>query len=130
MGLTVTKEEYRSEWLSCYTLDWVSAADGTLSQIITAIQGTIERVTFIPASKAGETPYDLYDATLIDRDGIDVLGGAGGNLSNTTITDVLVTDTPPVLPIATIGALTLNVAHADSGGAGTHSGTIRIYLRR
>lgn len=127
---TVTKEEYREEWLSCYTLDWVSAADGTLTEVITAIQGTIERVTFIPASKAGETPFDLYDATLTDRDGIDVLSGAGVNLSSTTVTDILVTDVSPVLPIATIGALTLNISHADSGGAGTHSGTIRIYLRR
>lgn len=84
----------------------------------------------IPASKAGETPFDLYDVELLDRDGIDVLGGKGINLPNTTVVDVAVTDATPVLPIATIGALTLNVAHADSGGSGTHSGTIRIYLRR
>lgn len=130
MGLTVTKEEYRHEWLSCYTLEWVSAADGTLSAAVTAIQGTIERIVFLPASDTGETPFNLYDVTLIDRDGIDVLGGKGANLSNTAASSVLVTDATPVLPIATIGPLTLNITHADSGGAGVHSGTIRIFLRR
>jgi len=130
MALAVTREEYCEDWLACYTLEWVSAADGTLSEIIAAIQGTIERIVFKPSSDAGETPFSLYDVTLLDRDGIDILSGKGANLSNTAASSVLVTDTTPVLPIATIGLLTLNVAHADSGGAGTHSGTIRIYLRR
>ena len=129
MGLTVTKEEYREEWLSCVSLNWVSAIDGTLSAATAEIQGTIERIIFIPSGKAGETPFDNYDATLVDRDGIDVLGGKGINLPNTSVVDVTVTDPTPVLPIATLGLLTLNISGAASG-SGTHSGTIRIYLRR
>jgi len=130
MALAVTREEYCEDWLACYTLEWTSAANGTLSAAVPQIQGTIERIVFLPASDTGETPFNLYDITLLDRDGIDILSGKGANLSNTTVSSVLVTDTTPVLPFATIGLLTLNVAHADSGGAGTHSGTIRIYLRR
>ena len=130
MGITITKDEYRPEWLSCVTIDWVSETDGTLSEALTAIQGTIERIVFIPATATGEQPADNYDVTLLDRDGIDVLGGKGANLSNTTLSSVLLTDTTPVLPIATNGPLTLTIANASLTPGVSGQGTIRFYLRR
>ena len=130
MAITITKDEYRPEWLSCVTIDWESGTDGTLSVALTAIQGTIERVVFIPSIVTGEQPADNYDVTLLDRDGIDILGGKGANLSNTTISSMLLTDLTPVLPIATNGPLTLTIANAGLTSGVPGVGKIRFYLRR
>lgn len=64
-------------------LDWASDASGAVSgNPAGPVSGELLRVTFVPDSGATQ-PSSLYDVTLLDAAGIDVLAGQGANLSNT-----------------------------------------------
>jgi len=70
------------------TFDWLSDASGNVSGTHTKhLSGEILRVVFIPDS-GGTQPTDLYDVTLEDDSGMDVLAGQGANLSNASTTNV------------------------------------------
>lgn len=110
------------------TLAWTSdAATGAVSGIpsTTVIDGEILRVTTAPGSPA---PDDLYDLTLIDQDGADVLAGKGANRSS-TLTQTLV----PLTGDGTTtnqrfycgSTVTLTVANANN----SKKGSITIYWR-
>lgn len=129
--LTTTPAGYRkdSEGLRVVTLAWVSHTDGVVNLPTSgAIVGELLRVVFIPSASAA--PTTLYDVLLNDEHGIDVLAGQGANLSATVTTHVCpgvpLKDgtTTGVHPIAVAGVLTLVIANAGSGKAGT----IHLYL--
>lgn len=113
-----------------HTFEWLSDASGnvTLPSGL-AVSGQIERVVFIPSSSAA--PTSLYDVTLTDEDGVDVLAGQGANLSATVKSSVKpgipLKDgtTTSTVPTVVDGILTLNVSNAgDSKG-----GTVVVYVR-
>lgn len=113
-----------------HTFEWLSDASGnaTLPSGL-AVSGQIERVVFIPSSSAA--PTALYDVTLTDEHGIDVLAGQGANLSATVKSSVKpgipLKDgtTTSTVPTVVDGILTLNVSNAgDSKG-----GTVLVYVR-
>lgn len=122
--LTVTRNERTVRQVR---LAWTSDAAGAVSGTTVDAVGEIHRVTFVPGT-GGSQPTDLYDATLLDEDGLDVLAGKGANLSNATKTQICpfigdgtVTDKP----VAVCGTLELQVAAAGN----VKSGTVVLYLR-
>jgi hypothetical protein len=69
-----------------YTLTWTSTAGGAVSGNAFAVKrGELLQVKFVPDA-GGTQPTDLYDVTLVDTDSVDVLAGAGANLSNAAST--------------------------------------------
>ena len=113
-----------------HTFDWVSAADGTATVASTvAVSGYIVRVVTIPSASAA--PTTLYDVTLTDADGIDILAGQGANLSATVAASVCPGTpfkdgtTTSVTTMIVDGILTLNVTNAGNAKAGS----VVVYVR-
>src|SRR5512139_2576632 len=87
-SITVTTSEEGSGVIK-YSVAWLSDASGNVSANTFSMgSGTIVMVEFVPDS-GGTQPTDLYDVTLTDAEGVNVLddgtGSAsiGANLSNT-----------------------------------------------
>ncbi len=90
-------------------MSWVSDSSGDVSGTDTpVVSGELFNVTFIPDG-GGTQPTNLYDVVLNDEHGIDVVGGDGGNLSNTTTSQ-----TAPVHG-STAGAAANVVRHGIDG---------------
>lgn len=110
-------------------VSWTSDAAGVASESI-AIDGVILRVQFVPAG-GGSQPTSLYDVTLLDEGGQDVLAGQGANLSNSVATSVCPGvpfkdgTTTSLVPVAVAEIVTLNI----SGAGNTKSGSVNIYVR-
>jgi hypothetical protein len=81
--VTITKEAAGHK-LERVTLAWVSDASGDVSGNLQRELpgGVIRQVKFVPDG-GGTAPTDLYDVTLVDEDGADLLLGAGADLSAT-----------------------------------------------
>lgn len=107
-----------------FTFTWVSDGSGGVSGDVTTIRlmvGEIVRVEIIPNGGATQ-PSDLYDLTLLDTHGVDILGGAGANLSNSAATMV-------VHPDIRIGSdETFQLVIANAGNA--KGGTVKIWVGR
>ena len=105
-------------------LAWTSDASGDVSGTPTEndINGVLLNAKFIPNTDADQ-PADEYDVTLLDTDGVDVLGGLGANLSQSTasITTPLAGDGL----VNVRSALSLVVANAGN----TKKGQVVIYWR-
>lgn len=117
---TTTSEPYTGTYK--YTLTWVCDAAGTVSaQTAVPLLGRrIVRVTIVPATVAsGIQPTDLYDATLLDEYGSDLLnidGSAKGtNLSNVNALTLVVNPTFPL----SASTVTLGVTNAGNAKGGT-----------
>jgi hypothetical protein len=99
-----------------YTLAWTSTAGGAVSSNAFSVKrGDLIQAKFVPGSP---TPSNLYDVTLVDQDGFDVLDGLGANLSNTS-PSVIAGPTPPIGFVDGTQTLDLVVANAGSAKAGT-----------
>jgi hypothetical protein len=113
-------------------LVWTSdAATGAVSGTYTGIiSGVVLRVVIIPNS-GGTQPDNLYDVTLLDEGGVDILSGLGANLTNTTTYDkipgVVHTDgtTTSTAPRAISDKLELRVANAGN----SKGGQVVLYVR-
>lgn len=82
-SVTITRKALGGS-LAQITLAWQSSAGGAVSgSPFTLQRRSIRQVKFVPAS-GGTQPSDQYDITLVDTSGVDVLFGAGANLSNAT----------------------------------------------
>lgn len=95
------------------TMAWLSDADGVVSGIkLPFITGELLGVEFVPDT--GDTePTDLYDVTLLDEHGVDVLAGVGIDLSHDVPT---ITTSIRHNPIA--NELELQVAGAGDANGG------------
>lgn len=69
------------------TINWTSDASGDVSSSIKNVYGTLRRVVFAPVASA--SPTASYDIVINDITGVDVLEGAGANLSATAATDAV-----------------------------------------
>jgi hypothetical protein len=66
-----------------YSIAWTSSAGGAVSANTLDIKrGRILQAKFVPGA-GGSVPTDLYDVTLADADGADLLLGLGGDRSAT-----------------------------------------------
>lgn len=105
--------------------DWVGdSVDGSVpAKVVREFSGVVLRVVTDPGSVA---PTTLYDITLTDSNGIDVLGGAGANRSATLSEQCFptVATVPWECPIA--GPLTLNITNNSVISA---TGSVVIYIR-
>lgn len=109
-------------------LDWTSSVGGAVQEIPSrTVSGEILRVVFVPGA-GGVQPSDLYDVTLLDADGLDVLAATGANRSNANKSQAcpLIGDgTTTDKPIAVDGPLTLTIANAGDA----KQGRVALYLR-
>jgi len=82
MASSISFSYQKHRYIKQTIFDWLSDAAGAVSGILSdPVNGEIEKVVFVPDG-GGTQPSDLYDVTLLDEDGFDVLAGQGANLSN------------------------------------------------
>ncbi|MDP3983633.1 MAG: hypothetical protein Q8Q52_01330 [Acidimicrobiia bacterium] len=99
---------------------WTTDASGDVSETTSnAYSGEVILLTTVPGT-GGDAPTDLYDLTVEDPDGIDVLAGIGGDRSDTNTEHVRSTSHG-----AAVGALTFTVEN----GGNAKSGTAIIWVR-
>ncbi len=103
--------------------DWLSATGGAVTSAASGFfMGKIVRA-ILASDSGGTAPTNLYDVVIEDDDGLDVLAGAGANV--TAAATVHVTDPTKVLYLRS-GTLTLKVTNAgDAKG-----GVVTLYILR
>jgi hypothetical protein len=115
---TVTNTSTLGVGIRKLSIAWTSTAGGAVSGNTIAVKtGTLIRAIFIPGA-GGAQPTDLYDATLLDPNGIDLLAGQGANLSNSAAS--------AVQPAVLIAPGNLQLVIANAGNA--KSGTVELYI--
>ena len=115
--LVITDQNHRT--VQKILLDWLSDSSGDVNGTKTAtVSGIVYRVAFIPDG-GGTQPTDLYDVTLEDADGVDVLAGNGDNLSNVNKTQHI--DAGRAID----GTLELKVSNAGNA----KGGKVGLYVR-
>lgn len=69
-----------------YILTWTSDASGDVNGTpVTIGPGRVLQATIVPGT-GGAQPSDLFDVTLVDANGVDLLEGLGANRSNAAST--------------------------------------------
>lgn len=122
MAGTVTVSETTHTSVKRIYWDWLSTAGGAADLVTAAAyDGLLERAVFIPDG-GGTQPTDLYDVTITDPDGVDVLAGLGANLSNAA---TVVKTHADGLTAVSGQLLTLNVTNAGNA----KGGVVILYLR-
>ena len=102
------------------TFAWTSTAGGAAdAPTVATFSGKIEALVTIP--DAVDAPTTLYDVTVTDADGVDVLAGAGANRSATATELVLASS----LGIVANDLLTVNITNAGAA----KKGRVVVYLR-
>jgi len=126
MSWDVSYREHDTD-IVVHRMSWTSDGSGDTTEVSPkAVSGQIERVVFLHGDAD-----NLYDITLTDPDGIDVLAGLGGNLAvaddlNTSPgTPLLDGTTTSVRPMVVNGILTLTVSNAGA----SKSGEVVLYVR-
>ncbi len=105
-----------------YTAVWTSDASGNVSgNPFAVLPGRIESIRTKP-NGGGTAPTTLYDVTLVDTDGVDVLAGAGANLSATVTALALLSPA-----YWQDGSRTLDLTVANAGNA--KGGVLEILVR-
>lgn len=126
---TVTQSDVLLGTPNKITLSWVSSTNGIASGDTTQQRGIVERVTFVPSATV--PPTNLYDITLKDEHGIDLLAGQGANLAsnaNSTVAgaiDLVSTSFTNAVKFAVNGKLSLSVINAGS----ETQGQVVFYIR-
>lgn len=123
VGGSVTPTNF-AQYPQRYEFSFVTGTnDGAVAWTSDYVRGSIERVVFAP----GPAPYptNLYDVTLKDANGFDVLAGLGQNLSSNTASQVVPALASGVAPMTTSACpfvvndrLILGVTNADFGKQG------------
>lgn len=99
-----------------FQFNWTSDASGNFEKTITdppAFFGRIIQLETKPGA-GGDQPTDLYDITITNAMGADILGGEGANRSNASAQIAFLTH-----PVMVAGPLTFKVANAGSAKKGT-----------
>lgn len=111
---TVTVSEETVGSVKKVVFTWTSSAGGAADATTTyAYNGAILRLITIPDS--GTAPTALYDITVVDEDGVDVLAGAGADRSATATEQVATTS----LGVVANDKLTLHITNAGNANKGT-----------
>lgn len=112
--------------LEIITVTWIAHTDGTFTNYTILggkVNGVLERIITDPGVTA---PTSNYDITVLDEDGIDVLGGGGMNRHASTTEEA-------ACPLGSYflrtlsNVLTLAIANNAVNGA---TGTLRLYVRK
>ena len=125
------KSTYTTQVVNRIAWAWTSDASGNVTDATDIpVAGTLARVVFVPGT-GGNAPTDLFDVTITDPAGIDVLSTQGANLSATVASEICpgipLKDgtTTSTVPRLVNDVLTLNVSNAGN----TKSGTVILYFR-
>lgn len=116
--VNISYQEHRT--VRKITFDWLSDAAGAADATTKEIYGQILRVIFKPDG-GGTQPTDLYDITLKDEHGVDVLQGLGANLSNVNTIDRIPqvsNGTSAAAAVAVADKLALAVTNAGNAKGG------------
>jgi hypothetical protein len=109
---TVTTTTLSDIKVSKYSIAWVSDGSGNVSaNPFTPRAGTLIQFRFIPDG-GGTAPTALYDVTLVDTGGFDLMVAAGADRSG-TLTQVV----RPAAPIIYDGTQALDLVVANAGAA-------------
>lgn len=112
-SITFSYSADRHGTVQVVTFDWTCTAGGAVSGVLSApVNGVINRAVTVPDG-GGTQPADLYDVTLKDEWGFDLLGGSGANRSQTATEEIVPTSR------AVAGTLELTVANAGNAKGGT-----------
>ena len=113
MAGTVTKTESTHTRIKKIRWAWTSTAGGA-ADLITgeAYYGRVISLVTIPGT-AGDAPTDLYDITITDTEGYDVMQAAGANRSTSATQSAV-----PTAASVAFGTLTLNVTNAGNAKSG------------
>lgn len=106
-----------------YTVNWTSDSSGNATELIRAMQGFLIAVDFEPSSVAA--PSADYDVTLVDSDGLDLLGGAGVDRSASAKSRIPTPNSGTTLITYLYGDYTLTIANAGN----TKQGTVTLFVR-
>lgn len=119
---TVSNDISSTKSMQKLTVYWTSTASGGAGDDLTIpVNGEVSRLDI---ASGAETPAGLYDMTLTDDDGIDILRGLGGNCNPTGV--VHVDSDTNGWPIAVDdNGLTLAVTNAGAA----KNGKIVLYFR-
>jgi hypothetical protein len=105
-----------------YRIAWLCNASGAVSgNPFSVSAGRIVSVRFTP-NLAGTQPTDQYDVTVLDTDSVDVIFGAGANLTNAAGAVTRLT-----IPFYQDGSRQLDVVVANAGNAKT--GTVELMIQ-
>lgn len=122
MAGTVTITEKTVGAIKRVKFVWLSsnpggAADGTTTK---RYDGVVLSAKFVPDG-GGTQPSDLYDVTITDADGVDVLAGYGADLNHDAAVDTRSSTLAGGLGIGQVAdsALTLAVTNAGAAKGGT-----------
>ena len=122
MAGTVTTTEITYPRIKKVTFTWTSSAGGAADATTThTYTGEVVRAVQVPDG-GGTQPTDLYDVTVTDSDGADVLHGTGANLSNAAVTNAAPKD-----GLGAVVNSTLTLAVTNAGNA--TGGVTILYLR-
>lgn len=115
MAATCTLTSSVEQVGTIHSFAWTSHTDGSVAGIARSVpMGVIKQIKVVPNTGATQ-PTNLFDLTILDSDGFDILSGRGADLVNTGPT-VLQFD-PPYIYRG--GTLTPTIAAAGSGKTGT-----------
>lgn len=116
-SITVTTSEAGK--LAKYSIAWTCDAGGAVSaNTFNVMAGELVQAGYVPNS-GGTQPTDLYDVTLTDPNGIDILGGTGANLSNATASVAVPAVSTYFRRMLEAGSYTPVVANAGNAKGGT-----------
>ena len=116
--VVVTEETFGT--VKKITFAWTSTAGGAAdTPTVATFSGKIEALVTIP--DVVDAPTTLYDVTVTDADGVDVLAGAGANRSATATELVL----SSLLGIVANDLLTVNITNAGAA----KKGRVIVHLR-
>lgn len=122
MAGTVVLRERRVGFYWKMSFEWTTDAAGDADYTTgTIAAGKVVALVHAPGT-GGAQPTDLYDVTLLDSDGVDVLNAHGENVSNAAPTMYVEADQ---MGIVVADTLTLNVVN----GGNAKSGKTVVYLK-
>lgn len=107
------------------TIPWVSSSGGAVQETgVTLPGGTLVKMRTDPDGTAA--PTDNYDITLLDGDGVDVLGGAGANRDTANVEDAYPAAGTYFRPVIEGGTYYPTIAAAGD----TKAGEIELFIAR
>lgn len=126
MGITEYDERLSGtrgyEPVAVITYAFTTDSEGDASEATGTVNGQVNRIVTNPAS-GDDQPTTNWDLTILDEDGIDILGGSGADrdAGNTAASEQAA---PSVAGLGVQSTLTFAVAH---GGA-TKKGVVNLYF--
>lgn len=118
-GTTATLRKHGS--VRCLKLVWLSTAGGAVQSDPIGADGSLVWAR-LASDGGGTAPTDLYDVTVTDEHGADLLAGGGANVTAATTVELHQRTTS--LGFAG-GTITLTVANAGAA----KGGTVYLYFR-